>query len=119
VAASPLAIVAALSVIRPATTASRSSERVYGSGCGPRSTPASPVAGAVVTELVGRYAQVFGDADSTDYRAGLLTRLEIGGDPRVERYWQLLAIINGWPAPPALAPVFAWFSEALRQHPAP
>jgi hypothetical protein len=46
-------------------------------------------------------------------------RCQVGGDPRVERYWQLLAIINGWPAPPPLAPVFAWFGEALRQHPTP
>ncbi|MEV5688818.1 hypothetical protein AB0L68_37535 [Streptomyces sp. NPDC052164] len=42
------------------------------------------------------------------------TRLEIANDPCAERYWHLLAVINGWPLPPSLSPVFAWFIEALR-----
>ncbi|MFE7746935.1 hypothetical protein [Nocardia sp. NPDC057455] len=44
--------------------------------------------------------------------------LEGADDPRVERYRQLLAVINGWPAPPSLALVFAWLSAALRTVPA-
>jgi hypothetical protein len=27
---------------------------------------------------------------------------------------QLLAVINGWPTPESLAPVFDWFIQALR-----
>ena len=81
--------------------------------------PASEQARLVLADLVGRYAQTFGKADTPDYRSQLLGRLQIANDPRVERYWQLLAAINGWPAPPALAPVFEWFIQALRHHPHP
>ena len=35
-------------------------------------------------------------------------------DARVERYWQLLAIINGQPVPPSLVPGFEWLIAALR-----
>ena len=54
-----------------------------------------------------------------DYRSKLLIRLQIANDPRVERYWHLLATINGWPMPPTLAPVFEWFMQALQHHPDP
>ena len=73
----------------------------------------------VLTELVARYAQTFGRADTPDYRSQLLIRLQTANDPRVERYWQLLATINGWPTPPTLAPVFEWFIQALQHHPDP
>jgi DNA-binding transcriptional MerR regulator len=77
-------------------------------------TPTSADAAAVVEELVDRYADTFAAADTPDYRAKLLTRLEIANDPRAERYWHLISVINGWPTQPSLAPVFAWFIEALR-----
>lgn len=76
--------------------------------------PAGEQAGAVVTDLVGRYAVAFGEADTPDYRRRLLTRLEVANDPRSERYWQLLAVINGWPVPPAMTPLIDWFLNALR-----
>jgi DNA-binding transcriptional MerR regulator len=78
--------------------------------------PASPASGPVVAELVGLYAETFGAADSGAYRDKLLLRLRIGSDPRVERYWQLISVINGWPAPPVLAPIFDWFIAALEYH---
>lgn len=76
--------------------------------------PASPQAAPVVTALMARYAHVFGRPDDADLRSWLLTRLETANDPRAERYWQLLAVINGWPVPESLAPVFDWFVQALR-----
>ncbi|MFB6888240.1 MerR family transcriptional regulator [Kitasatospora sp. NPDC056327] len=76
--------------------------------------PASPGAAAVVDDLTARYARTFERADDARLRHWLLKRLEIAGDPRAERYWHLLAVINGWPLGPALAPVFAWFTQALR-----
>jgi DNA-binding transcriptional MerR regulator len=79
-------------------------------GIGPASAEAAPIVG----DLTARYAQAFGRADDTDLRHWLLTRLETANDPRAERYWHLLAVINAWPVPPSLAPVFAWFIEALR-----
>lgn len=76
--------------------------------------PASPEAAVVVDSLTARYAQTFDRADDADLRHWLLARLEIAGDPRAERYWHLLSVINGWPVPPSLAPVFGWFTDALR-----
>jgi DNA-binding transcriptional MerR regulator len=47
-------------------------------------------------------------------RAQLLGQLETFTDARVERYWQLLAIINGQPVPPPVVPGFEWLTAALR-----
>jgi hypothetical protein len=32
----------------------------------------------------------------------------------VERYWQLIGVINGWPQMPSLTPVYEWFIAGLR-----
>ncbi|MGH9037413.1 MAG: hypothetical protein ACRD0O_16775 [Acidimicrobiia bacterium] len=45
--------------------------------------------------------------------------MEQGNDRRVERYRQLLGIINGWAAFPPMTPAFEWTIVALRAHPAP
>ncbi|MEV2268823.1 MerR family transcriptional regulator [Nonomuraea africana] len=76
--------------------------------------PASPQAGAVVAAVMTQYARAFGCPDDLDLRRRLLARTESANDPRRERYLQLLAVINGWPAPESLAPVFDWFVRALR-----
>ena len=76
--------------------------------------PDSPQAAPILDRLTDRYAQAFGRADDADLRRWLLTRLEVADDPRAERYWQLLAIINGWPVRESLIPVFTWFTQALR-----
>ncbi|MEV7021789.1 MerR family transcriptional regulator [Kitasatospora sp. NPDC093558] len=76
--------------------------------------PTSVEAGRITATLTARYAETFGRPDDAELRGWLLTRLEVAGDPRTERYWHLLAVINGWPVPPSLTPVFAWFTEALR-----
>jgi len=47
-------------------------------------------------------------------RAALADRLEVGLDQRAERYWKLLAVINGWPPVPTTVPAWAWFVAALR-----
>jgi hypothetical protein len=62
------------------------------------------------------HAETFGKADTLDYRRKLLTRFETANDPRAERYWRLLATINGWPATPTPTRVFEWFIEALCHH---
>ncbi|MBB3729410.1 MerR family transcriptional regulator [Nonomuraea dietziae] len=76
--------------------------------------PASPEADAVVAAVMAQYAQVFDRPDDAELRRRLLTRLESANDPRWERYLRLLAVINGWPDPESLAPVYAWFIPALR-----
>jgi DNA-binding transcriptional MerR regulator len=72
--------------------------------------PGSPAAESVVAELL----PAFGGED----RHVLADRLAVGTDARAERYWQLLAIINGWPPVPATVPAWEWLIAALRSRPA-
>jgi len=76
--------------------------------------PAAEAAGPVLDELAGAFAELFGRPDGREFRAWLLERMENGNDPRYERYWQLIAVINGWPVAPSLGPAFDWLVAALR-----
>ncbi len=76
--------------------------------------PASPAAADIVSELSRRYAETFDRSDGPERRHWILNRLEIANDLRVERYWQLVGAVNGWPPAPELGPVFTWFAAALR-----
>ena len=69
--------------------------------------PGSPEAQAIVEEVLPAFP---GDHD----RAALADRFATGSDPKAERYWQLMAIINGWPPVPTTAPAWEWFIAALR-----
>jgi hypothetical protein len=69
--------------------------------------PGSPEGQAVLQRIVGPDV-------TAGRRAALLSQLETFTDARVERYWQLLAIINGQPTPPTVVPVFDWLIAALR-----
>ncbi|APB00508.1 MerR family transcriptional regulator [Nocardia seriolae] len=77
-------------------------------------TPEGPAATAILDRLTARYSETFDKPDDRPLREWILDRLTIANDPRVERYWQLVATINGWPPLPDLSPVFAWFGTALR-----
>jgi hypothetical protein len=57
---------------------------------------------------------VHGRDDDSAYRAWLAELLGTFTDARAERYWQLLAVINGWPARAPTVPAWEWFGEALR-----
>ncbi|MFD5803695.1 MerR family transcriptional regulator [Streptomyces sp. NPDC127020] len=76
--------------------------------------PASPQADPIVAAFTAHYAQLLGRPDDVELRRRLATRLESVNDPRRERYLQLLAVVNGWPAPESLAPALDWSVEALR-----
>ena len=67
-----------------------------------------------VAALAAHYAHLLGRPDDTDLRRLLPARLETVNDPRRDRYFRLLAVINGWPAPQSLAPVFNWPVQAVR-----
>jgi hypothetical protein len=47
-------------------------------------------------------------------REELIARLEVTTDPRIERYWQLTATVNGWPPFPSHLPGDLWLLAALR-----
>ncbi|MFD5317180.1 MerR family transcriptional regulator [Streptomyces sp. NPDC127098] len=49
-------------------------------------------------------------------RLRLADQLATFTDRRVERYWQLLGRLNGWPPAPAQVPAFEWLIAALRAH---
>ncbi|WP_149552308.1 MerR family transcriptional regulator [Streptomyces marokkonensis] len=76
--------------------------------------PASPQADPIVAAFTAPCAHILGRRDDVELRHRLAIRLESVNDPRRERYLQLLAVVNGWPAPESLAPVFDWAVQALR-----
>lgn len=76
--------------------------------------PASAQADAVVAAVVARYARVLGRPDDGELRRRLASWLEAASDPLRERYLQLLAVINGWPAPERTAAEFGWALHAVR-----
>lgn len=75
-------------------------------------TPDSPEGRTIADELVNA---MVGDRDAADMsnRREVLARFAQGGDPRAERYWALLGIINGWPSFPSQAPAAKWLGEAI------
>jgi hypothetical protein len=79
-------------------------------GIEPDSARARPVA----DELIAAYARYSGRANGPAFRASLLGQLESASDRRYERYWQLLATINGWPPTPSITPAAEWLIKALR-----
>ena len=76
--------------------------------------PAGPAATAIHDELVAAFAASVHQEPDERYRTELLLTLETGYEPRAERYWQLLAIINGWPPIPSAMPHWEWFTTAVR-----
>jgi DNA-binding transcriptional MerR regulator len=76
--------------------------------------PASAEAEPIVAELVGALAATNSRVDGPETRAWLAETIETFDDVRVDRYWELLGLINGWPARPSAAPAWAWLREALR-----
>jgi DNA-binding transcriptional MerR regulator len=60
--------------------------------------------------------RILGSTPEARRRAELLARLEILTDPRGERYWQLLGVINGWPPYPAQVPTLEQVVVGLRAH---
>ena len=86
--------------------------RAVDAGIAPDSAEAEPT----VAELAGAFAVAAGRADDAGYRRALADALESGNDPRAERYWQLMATINGWPPVPSTGHLWTWFARALRAH---
>jgi DNA-binding transcriptional MerR regulator len=77
-------------------------------------SPSSPGALPVVSSVTSRWAAAAGLADGPSFRAELISQLIPAIEPRAERYWQLLAVINGWPPIPATMHRWSWFLDALR-----
>ncbi|WP_019884240.1 MerR family transcriptional regulator [Streptomyces purpureus] len=85
-----------------------------GAAAGSGIAPEAPQADPVVRELTAGCARALGRLDDTEPHLWLLPRLEAANDPRRDRYFHLLAVINDWPAPQPLAPALDWSVTALR-----
>lgn len=58
-------------------------------------------------------------SDGTEARALLREQLTAASEPAVERFWQLLCVLGGRPAPAGIAAEGQWLVTALRANPAP
>ena len=67
--------------------------------------PGSPAAEALVVEWLG---------EGTGRRQQLADRLATFTDARVERYWQLLGVLNEWPPFEPSVPAVEWWIASLR-----
>jgi hypothetical protein len=76
-------------------------------GCSPDSAEAAQVVNRILEPVAGEHPL---------NREELLAGLEVVTDPRIERYWQLTATINGWPPFPSHMPGSVWLLAALRAH---
>jgi DNA-binding transcriptional MerR regulator len=79
--------------------------------------PAQAAAAPVADELAAAFADLHGRPDDPTFRAWLAEMVDTFADRRAERYWQLLAVMNGWPPQPSSAAAWEWFIAALRAHP--
>ncbi len=83
------------------------------------SPSAEPVVAGVVAAWLPLQAAGSPAADGGAARALLLEQLEVAADARVERYWQLVCLLNGAPVRPSIAAEGAWLTTALRANPKP
>lgn len=67
--------------------------------------PSGPTGQALAAEIVAELGMS---------REEAAERLALSTDARAERYWQLMATINGWPQWPAQVPSAEWLAAALR-----
>jgi DNA-binding transcriptional MerR regulator len=77
-------------------------------------SPSSTAAVAIVDEVGALFAAAAGREDSPAYRVELAQTMEKFSDPRVEQYWRLIGVINGWEPRASLMPAYEWFIAALR-----
>jgi len=77
-------------------------------------SPTSEAGQALAAEVAAATARPDQDPSSAEFRTEMADRFATSGDPRAERYWQLLAIINGWPPVPTAQPAVRFMIEALR-----
>jgi DNA-binding transcriptional MerR regulator len=86
-------------------------EGARAAGIDPQSAEGQQIVARIVPAFAATPAD---DPDDSQWRLALADRLALGTDARAERYWQLLATINGWPPVPTTVPAWEWVIAALR-----
>lgn len=77
-------------------------------------SPQSPRGQQVVQGWLTALAQALGRTAEPGFARWLLEQLEATTDPRMHRYWQLIAVLKGWQhQPPPLAQAMDWLLEGL------
>ncbi|MFJ8871666.1 MerR family transcriptional regulator [Streptomyces sp. NPDC102473] len=76
--------------------------------------PHSDRSATVIDDLVHRLAEMLARTPDTGFRHWMAQQFEEAHDPRVDRYWRLVWIVNGWQVAPNLIPVYPWLIQALR-----
>ena len=81
--------------------------------------PADPRAAAAVAPMARGFAALLGRRDGPAFRRWLVAQLDAHTDPRAERWWELVGILQGRPDEEFTARVadYAWLLAALRHHP--
>lgn len=77
-------------------------------------SPTSEAGQTLAADIATATARPGQDAKSPEFRTEMADRFAASGDPRAERYWQLLATINGWPPVPTAQPAVQFMIAALR-----
>ncbi|MET8846435.1 MerR family transcriptional regulator [Amycolatopsis sp. NPDC004625] len=77
-------------------------------------SPTSERGQTLANDLAAACARDDQDPAAPEFRTELADRFEMSGDPRAERYWQLLATINDWPPVPTAQPAVRFMIDALR-----
>jgi DNA-binding transcriptional MerR regulator len=78
--------------------------------------PADPRAAEAVEPMIRGFAQLLGRRDRPPFRRWLVEQLDAHRDPRAERWWRLVGIVQGQPDEAFMARVadHAWLLAALR-----
>jgi DNA-binding transcriptional MerR regulator len=79
-------------------------------------SPASSEGRLVVDQLAPRFAHAREVDDGAGFRRELGEQIALFSDRRVERYWELVGVINEWPAgqvKPGAVATMEWFAQAL------
>jgi uncharacterized protein (TIGR03086 family) len=85
----------------------------------------SPAADQVVADIVAAWLPSRANTDPTvtcdgaEARQLLHEQLTAAAEPAVERFWQLLCVLGGRPAPAGIAEAGQWLTTALRANPEP
>lgn len=75
--------------------------------------PDSAEGRALADRLIALATGDWGKPDTPEFRREMADSYE-GHDPRMSRYWELLAIINDWPRHPVTDEATRWLAAALR-----